>query len=197
MACVWERKAAVAVLVRKEGTERSHVHHRELGAGGRGCDRCLHLDPHWSLLLGRTEVTHSLQFPQNPLPSMNSHHFWRWLFGRLLGGLCNPHYFCLAGKGRQPKNSVVVPLTKPFREVVSNTPRESCDLDLHGGAEAIGEAMAEQGVEPRGLSSYFSAPQNILHLHPHPHVGQHPPLSKSPSPETQTRAVCWNSKPDL
>lgn len=23
-----------------------------------------------------------------------------------------------------------------------------CDLDLHGGAEAIGEAMAEQGVEP-------------------------------------------------
>jgi len=53
-----------------------------------------------------------------------------------------------AGKSRQPKNCVVIPLTKPFREVFSSTPRESCDLDLHGAAEAIGEAMTEQGFEP-------------------------------------------------
>lgn len=87
------------------------------------------------------------QLPQNPLPgtpTIPEVALWqtfRWTL------VCYPHYFNFAVRSRQPKNSVVVPLPKPFRMVFSSTWRESCDLDPHREAEAIGEAVTEQGGE--------------------------------------------------
>lgn len=119
------------------------------------------------------------QFPQNHFPKLPP--FWRWFWQNFRWTLvCYPHYFNFVVRSRQPKNSLVVPLPKPFRMVFSSTPRESCDLDLHREAEAL-RSCDRAG---RWVLRYYSTLQEILH--PNPHIWQHLPLSKSLTPSRES-----------
>lgn len=57
-------------------------------------------------------------------------------------------FILIRQEGTKQQKALRFSLPKPFRKVFSNIPRESCNLDLHKGNEATGEAMTQQGLEP-------------------------------------------------